>query len=386
MGIQKFFVPTHLKFGQGALGSFAEILKEEDRVFFVTDPGLEKLGMADKVRDIIAATGAACETFNDVAPNPTAETVAKALEPMKAFGPTVVVALGGGSPSDLGKILAALATNTRPLEDYQWNGFAFENDSLPFVAIPTTSGTGSEVTKVAVIIDRKLKKGINSDKLVPKYAIIDPELMVGLPRYLTATTGMDALTHAIEAYVGINANPYTDALAVEAIRLIGQNLWKVCADGRDIEARYKMAMASMLAGIAMDQGGLGIVHSMSSPLCAYFNMAHGESNAVLLERCMEFNLMARPERFAHIAELLGCETYGLDTFEKAQLSVTAVHRLFEQTGTRVDFAKYGITSKDADLVAEETTRMFLLKNNPRVPSVEDCKKVFLNVLADYGID
>ncbi|MDD6436004.1 MAG: iron-containing alcohol dehydrogenase [Clostridiales bacterium] len=386
MATSRYFMPTHIKFGIGALSSLKEILKSEDRVYLVTDPGLEKLGMADKVRAIIDETGAACHTYNDIVPNPTADLVNEAMNDLKSFAPTTIVALGGGSPTDVGKIMAALATNDRPLEDYQWNGVPFENPSLPFIAIPTTSGTGSEVTRVAVIIDRKLKKGINSDVLFPKYAIIDPELMTGLPRYLTATTGVDALTHAIEAYVGLNSNPFTDSYAEEAIRLIGKSLWRACANGNDIEARKDMAIASCLAGAAMDQGGLGMVHAMSSPLCAYFNMAHGESNSVLLERVMEYNLMAKPEKFAKIAELLGCQLDGLDLFEKAEMSVMAVHRLFEQTGAVVDLKKFGVSSKDADLIAEETNRMFMIRNNPRKSTDADCKQVFLNILSDYGIE
>ena len=386
MTIQKYFMPTHVKFGIGALSRLSETISKEDRVFFVTDKGLEKAHLADRVRDIIASTGAVCQTFNDVEPNPTAELANSTLAVMKEFEPTKIVALGGGSPTDLGKILAALATNPLPLEEYQWNFVPFEHDSLPFTAIPTTAGTGSEVTGCAVIVDRNKKMGIDSGKLFPKYAIVDPELMTGLPVYLTATTGVDALTHAIEAYTGLGASAYTDALAEEAIRLIGKYLWRACAYGDDIEARYHMAMASSLAGIAMDQGGLGIVHSMSSPLCTYFHMAHGEANAILLERCMEYNLMARPEKFAKIAELLGCETEGLDTFEKAQLSVEAVHRLFANTGAKVDLAKAGVKRSDADLIAEETKGIFMIQNNPRVPSIPDLKQVILNVMDDYGIE
>lgn len=385
MSTKRYFMPTHIKFGEGSTDSLKEIIKKEDRVFIVTDPGLEKIGIADKIRGILDQIGVTYMTFNDVTPNPTADQVNAAMGTLKSFNATCVIGLGGGSPTDIGKIMAALATNDKPLEDYQWNGAQFENPSLPFIAIPTTSGTGSEVTKVAVIIDRNLKKGINSDMLFPKYAIIDPTLMCGLPVYLTATTGVDALVHAIESYVGLNSNPFTDSYAIEAIKLIGRSLWRACANGNDIEARKDMAIASCLAGAAMDQAGLGMVHAMSSPLCAYFGMAHGESNSVLLERVMEYNLMARPEKFAHIAELLGCETSGLDTFEKAQLSVDAVRRLFEETGARVDLAKTGISSKDADLIATETNRMYMIQNNPRKASDADCKQVFLNVLADYGI-
>ena len=356
MNAKRFFLPTAVHFGKGALACLSGLVKPGERVFFVTDQGLEAAGLAER-----------------------------ALGELKAYGPTMVVALGGGSPADLGKILAALATNALPLEEYQWNGKPFENPALPFVAIPTTAGTGSEVTRVAVIVSRNAKKGINSDILFPTHAILDPELMAGLPVYLTATTGMDALTHAIEAYVGLGASPITDAWAEEAIRLIGRSLWRACANGNDLDARADMAMASCLAGVAMDQAGLGMVHAMSGPMCGHFHLAHGESNAILLEYVMRYNLMARPEKFAKIAELLGCETDGLDVYEQAELSVEAVRRLFEKTGAKPDLTKFGITPEHAPLVAEETRKMFLVKNNPRVPSQADCEAVFLEVLADYGI-
>ena len=386
MNSKKFFLPTNIKFGAGALNELAGIVTSNDRVFFVTDQGLEKLGLADKVRAILAKAGAHCTTFNEVEPNPTSELAAKALEVLRGCDPTMVIALGGGSPADLGKIVAALATNPLPLEEYQWNGKPFENPSLPFVAIPTTAGTGSEVTRVAVIVDRNAKKGINSNALFPQYAIVDPELMTGLPVYLTATTGMDALTHAIEAYTGKNATPFTDAWAAEAIRLIGKSLWAACANGENIQAREDMALASTLAGVAMDQAGLGMVHAMSGPLCSYFHLAHGESNAILLEYIMQYNLMACPQKFADIAQFLGCCTEGLDVYQQAQLSVQAVHRLFENTGAATDLKKFGVKTADAPLIAEETMKMFLLRNNPRVPSLEDCQEVFLNVCADYGIE
>lgn len=385
MSRDKYYMPTDIRFGAGSLRNRSNIVQKGERVFLVTDQGLEGAGLADKVRAILDEAGASCTTFNDVAPNPTAELTDVALKALKACDPTMVIALGGGSPADLGKVLAALATNPLPLEEYQWNGKPFENPALPFVAIPTTAGTGSEVTRVAVIVSRNAKKGVNSDVLFPKYAIVDPELMTGLPLYLTATTGMDALTHAIEAYTGLNANPFTDAWAEEAIRLIGRSLWPACANGNNVQARQDMALASSLAGVAMDQAGLGMVHAMSGPLCGFFHLAHGESNAILLEYVMEYNLMANPQKFANIAGFLGCVTEGLDVYEQAEMAVDAVRRLFAQTGAKPDLAKFGVKVGDADLVAEETKKMFLLKNNPRVPSVQDCKDVFLRALADYGI-
>ncbi len=377
---KRFYLPIEIKFGKGVAVEISGLVKSTDKVFVVTDSGIEKAGITGKIIENIEKTGAVTAIFNKVTPNPTSELAAEALEELKKFSATAVVAVGGGSPLDLGKIIAALATNDGRLEDYQWNGKPFENDSLPFIAVPTTAGTGSEVTRVAVIVDRNVKKGVNSDKLFPKYAIIDPELMTGLPSALTASTGMDALTHAVEAYVGLNSNPFTDSLALEAVRLIGKSLWKACACGSDLEARYDMALASTLAGIAMDQAGLGIVHSMSGPLCSYFHLSHGDSNAALLKYGMRFNLMAAPEKFAKLAESLGYSVTGMDVWEAAMSSVHAVTKLLKETGLKIDLQAYGLKEADADLIAEETLKMFLLKNNPRKPSLSECKQLYLDIL------
>lgn len=380
----QYYMPVDLRFGAGCLKELETQLKAGDKVFLVTDPGLEAVGLVTKVRAHIDASGAACHLYDKVVPNPSADLVTSAMEELRAYGPNQVVALGGGSALDTAKIMAALATNEGPLVDYQWNGKAFSNAPLPFIAIPTTAGTGSEVTRCAVIMDRDCKKGINSAALFPKTALVDAALMVSLPLYLTATTGMDALTHAIEAYVGLGANPVTDAMAEEAIRLIASSLWRACADGRDLAARHDMAVASALAGIAMDQAGLGLVHSLSGPMCTHFHMAHGESNAVLLEYCMRFNLMARPERYAKIAALLGVDTSAMTTFEAAQASVTAVSALFRETGAKVPFNSFGMKQSDAALVAKETLGMFLLRNNPRRITQEQCEQLYLDILADQS--
>lgn len=377
---KRFYLPTKVVFGAGALKELSNIINANDHVFLVTDQGIEKAGISKPVEEIISNIGAKVSVFNRAEPNPTAELALEALAELKGALATMVIAIGGGSSLDLGKVIAALATNCGPLEDYQWNGREFENEALPFIAIPTTAGTGSEVTRVAVIADRNVKKGVNSDKLFPEVAIVDPELMKGLPASLTASTGMDALSHAVEAYVGLNSNPFTDALAIEAVRLISKSLCRACDDGLDIKARGDMALASTLAGIAMDQGGLGIVHSMAGPLCGIFHLPHGEANAVLLKYGMRFNLKAVPEKFSSLALALGCDINGLSFEEAGLAAVEMVSRLVDQTGLKVDLKAYGLKETDADVVAEQTEKMFLIKNNPFRPSREECKELYLEVL------
>lgn len=382
MPIYQFFLPVRAVFGPGALGALSAQVEQNDRIMLVSDEGLLKAGIVGRVTDVLIEKGCKTELFTNVPLNPAVEQVEQAMEALRTFKPTKVVAVGGGSPLDLGKIVAALATNERPLEDYQWNGYAFERAALPFIAIPTTAGTGSEATRCAVIGDRGIKKGINSDRLFASAAIVDPELMAGLPPYLTATTGMDALTHAIEAYTGLGAQPMTDAWAEQAIALIGRSLPAACADGRNLEARADMAVASMLAGVAMDQAGLGMVHAMSGPLCTQYHLAHGEANALLLEYVMRFNLPACAPKYRKVSELLGCNTTGLTDMEAGMRAVGAVSELFKKTGAKVDVKKYGVTAGAADAIAEGACRMYMLANNPRKPALEECGQVFLNMLAD----
>jgi alcohol dehydrogenase class IV len=180
--------------------------------------------------------------------------------------------------------------------------------------------------------------------------------------------------------VGLNSNPFTDALAIEAVRLIGRSLNRACSNGSDIKAREDMAMASALAGIAMDQGGLGIVHSMAGPFCGIFHLPHGEANAILLKYGMNFNLRAAPEKFSSIAMALGCDISGLSLEESGLAAVDAVAELLKKTGLKVDLQAYGLKESHGDIVAEQTEKMFLIKNNPRYPSREECKQLYLDVL------
>lgn len=382
---RRFYLPTKVNFGRGSISELVKSIDPAEGLFLVTDPGVEKAGVLNTVMGSLEAAGARITVFKRVEPNPSAELVQEALSEIKQFGADKVIALGGGSSMDLGKVIAALATNAGGLEDYQWKGRPFEYAPLPFIAVPTTAGTGSEVTRVAVIVDRNIKKGINSDSLYPLQAIVDPELMVGLPPALTASTGMDALSHAVEAFVGLNANTFTDAFALEAVKLIGRSLVKACTKGSDLQAREDMALASTLAGIAMDQAGLGIVHSMASPFCGVFHLPHGEANAVLLKYGMSFNLKAAPDRYASLAVALGGHRAGMGVLEAAEAAVEAVARMVSETGLKVNLHDYGLKAEDADMVADQTMKMFLLKNNPYMPSFEDCKQLYLKVLAGENV-
>ncbi|WP_227764906.1 iron-containing alcohol dehydrogenase family protein [Zhaonella formicivorans] len=377
---KRFFLPTQLIHGAGALKELGKFVSKDDNVIVVTDKGLVKVGLVEKLLAELATIGATWAVFDDIEPNPHADTVRKALAFAKEQGVNTVVTIGGGSPMDVAKVVAMLLTNEGDISDYQWNGKAVTKPPATLVAIPTTAGTGSEVTRTAVIIDRNTKKGIGNDALFPKAALVDPELMVSLPPQITAFTGMDALTHAIEAYVGLGANPATDAWALQAIELLVEYLPKAFANGADLEAREKVALASSMAGAAMDQAGLGFIHAMSGPLSSYYDVPHGLSNAVLLPYGMQFNLIAAPKKMARIAQLFGVDTFGMSLREAAQAAVDAVEQLCRDLEIPADLSSYCQAEEDIEKFAVEAINMFLMRNNPRRPRVSDCADVFRKVL------
>jgi alcohol dehydrogenase class IV len=377
---KRFYLPTQLIHGAGSRKEIKKFIKSEDKVLIVTDKGLVKAGVVEKVVKELDEIGVENVIYDEVKANPHADTVQAVLDLAKKEAATAVVAIGGGSPMDVAKAVAMLITNEGTYEDYQWNGKIPTKPSATLVQIPTTAGTGSEVTRCAVIIDRNTKKGVNLDEFFATAALIDAELMVSLPPAITSTTGMDALTHAIEAYIGLGSNPVTDAWAIQAIELLAEYLPKAFANGANIEAREKVALASSLAGVAMDQAGLGFVHAMSGPLSSYYDVPHGLSNAVLLPYGMQFNLIAVPEKMARIAVALGVDTYGMSVKEAAQAAVDAVQELCWDLEIPKDMSEYFKKEEDIELFAKEALNMFLMRNNPRKPSLKDCAEVFRSVL------
>ena len=377
--IQKFGLPTQIIAGAGSHRKLPELLSQAGPTVLVTDEGLVDSAIIAKVTAVLEAAGRPVAVVGDIRPNPDEETVERLTAYLKGQGASQVVAVGGGSPLDAAKAACAMATNDGPLEDYQWNNKPFANPPLPLVAVPTTAGTGSEVTEVAVITSRNLKKGIKTGAIFPKIALIDPELMVSLPPFLTATTGLDALTHAIEAYLGLATNPITDSLALTAIRMIGDSLRAVMADGSDLEAREQMALASTLAGIAMDQAGLGIVHSLSSPVCTFMHLPHGLANALLLPHGMAYNLPARSARLAEIATALGGDCRDREPLNAARLAVERVQNLLQDIGLAKEQDKFRQSLQertDLEQFGENAASMFLIRNNPQPASAADCTKIF----------
>lgn len=369
-----FNLKTKIVFGQPVKTALPAELSalSAKRVLLVSDPGLEKLGLVADLVTALTAENIRVTPFTQVTSNPTTDEVAAGLEMAQTEKVGAVVALGGGSPIDVAKGIAMLLANGGTYADYQWGGKAITQHSTPLIAIPTTAGTGSEVSKVAVIVDptNSFKKGVLSPLMFPHAALADPELTVGLPPHLTAATGMDAFIHALEAYVGLRANPFTDQFALAAILAAVQYLPRAVADGTDLQAREQMMLAALWGGIAMDHGGLGLVHSLSGPLSGYRHLHHGLSNALILPYALRFNAPAiAPERLRTIKEIFGLdESQGADDlFEGVQNFVQGLG--LPTTLTEIDIH---LSAENRRTLAVETLRMVLIKNNPRTTVENDC--------------
>lgn len=374
-----FNLPTEIVAEPGIYLQLYCFLNPNIRTLIVTDDGLVKAGIVDKVRDTLLEKKFKVDVYTDIKPNPDEKIVNKITSLIKKNKFEQIIALGGGSTIDAAKVACCLFTNEGSLEDYQWNNRPFENHPLPLIAIPTTAGTGSEVTGVAVITSRNIKKGINAKEIFPKIALVDAKLMTSLPPYLTAITGMDALSHAIESYLGLRANPLTDSLAIESIKLIGKYLPRAYANGNDIEARHNMAVASTMAGLAMDQAGLGIVHSLASPVCAYLHWSHGLACSILLPYGMKYNLIARQSKMAYIAELLGANTFDMSKREMAQKAIECVFNLEKDLELNKIIQEKIKVKTDLDEYGKNAASMFLIKNNPRQASAQDCSEIFAEI-------
>ena len=370
--------------GPGSIQGLAGEIKrlKGTKVLIVTDPGLVSTGIVGRVEGLLSEAGIPFSVFDQVEPDPRFEIAADALALIRAEKADLVIGLGGGSSLDIAKVAAILATNTDPITAY----FGIDlvpNPGLKTVLIPTTAGTGSEVTPIAILSDHhdKLKKGIVSPYLLPACALLDPELTVGLPPAVTAATGMDALIHAIEAYTSKNATSITDMLAVKAMELIFDNLRLACANGQNLEARTKMFEGSLLAGMAFANAGVTAVHAFAYPIGSEFHIPHGVANTIMIVPVMEFNLMGNLPKFADIADIFGQNTEGLSERQAARLSVEAVRELAEDLGVPARLSVYGVKEEDIPGLAKGVMKVTrLLANNPRVLSLKDAEMIYRKVL------
>ena len=330
----RFKVPQNIEFGVGSLKKLPEILKENnsEHVYLVSDHGLESIGVVKKVQDIVEAGGLTCTTFLDVVPNPTVDVVNASTKMYKESGATSIIALGGGSSMDVAKATGVLATYGGEINDYE-GLYKVPGPIVPMIAIPTTAGTGSEVTASAVITDeaKNFKMSVISYEILPKYAVLDPELIMTAPASIAASCGVDALIHAMEAYVSNFASPFSDAMAEKAMELIGGHLRRFVANRKDEEAACAMMVGSTFAGMAFAWAKLGNVHAMSHPVSAYFHVPHGVANAVILPTVVEYNALADNGRYEKIYNYISEIPAYADEFEPMML-VGAIRELTAAIG------------------------------------------------------
>ena len=344
-------------------------------VLVVTDANVRATPLAGKVIAQLSAAGMLRGVFSDIPGEPTTTEVEKGLAALRAARADTVVALGGGSVIDTAKSVAVMATNDGSIVDYKGAG-KIKKPKLPLVVVNTTAGTGSEVTRFAIITDpaTSVKMLIADPHLIPDVAIDDPLLTVTCPRLVTASTGLDALTHAIESYISVRATALSEVLALSAIRKIGQSLRAAFTNGEDLAARTLMHLASLEAGMSFSNASVALVHGMARPIGAYFHKAHGISNAVLLPQVMEWSMPGAPGRFAEIARALGVDTTRLSEAQAAERGVAEVQALCRDlqipglAGLGIDPAKLMAL---AATMAKDALDSGSPANNPRVPSLEE---------------
>ncbi|MEW6661427.1 MAG: iron-containing alcohol dehydrogenase [Bacillota bacterium] len=374
-----FSVPGQVRFGVGIIKQLPAELEKNgiNNVLVVSDPGVVKAGLPDEMFALFREAGIGFTLFDQVEPNPSVETVVKALEAYQENGCQGMVAFGGGSPIDTAKALGVLATNGGELTQYEGVG-KFKNPPPPLWVIPTTAGTGSEATPFAVITHRQTnyKFPVAGPSLIPRLALLDPTLITTLPPHVAASTGMDALTHAIESYLSLAAHPFSECMSEKAIALVGRHLRNFVANRQDLEAAGGMLLASLFGGIAFAHARLGLVHAMAHPLGGFFNVPHGVANAVLLPYVMQFNLLADKGKYERIAQLLGEDLNGLSSAERAQKAVEAVETLNRDLGIPAKISAVGVKKEAIPQMAVDTMKSGNVKVNPRQAVMEDVIRLF----------
>jgi alcohol dehydrogenase class IV len=377
-------VPTDVHFGYGALRSLPDRVRSlgGHRAFLVTDPGVRSCGLVDKVTAPLAEAGIDVTIYDNVTADSGSALIAEGVDALKGSGADVIVGVGGGSALDTAKAVAALATNPgSPLDYVGLHKVSIR--PLPCIAIPTTAGTGSEVSLWSVFTDdaRQLKVAIGGMHLYPAVAICDPELTMELPPSLTASTGMDALAHAIECYTNNACQPISGALALKAIELIGSQLRSAALNGRDRESRYAMMLASTMAGMAMNPTRLGLAHALAMPLGSWdLKIPHSLAIAVTLPIVMEFNASAAPQRFASVACALGAHLDDCSPVEAASRAASAVRSLAEAVGIPRSLGEFGLREQHVNGVVDEAMKSGNVTVNPRRTSKEQLADILRQAL------
>ena len=367
-------------FGPGAIDNIPEEAKKRgfSKAFVVTDKDLVKFGVSGYVTELLDKASLPYEVYDDVKQNPAIETVQNGVAKFKASGADYIIAIGGGSPIDTAKGIAIIANNPEFADVVSLEGVApTKNKCVPIIAVPTTAGTAAEVTINYVITDPgKKRKFVCVDvNDIPVVAVIDPKMMAGMPKGLAASTGMDALTHAIESYICKGAWELSDTLSLKSIEMIAANL-RASVNDNSMEARNNMGVAQYVAGMSFSNVGLGIVHSMAHPLGAFYDTPHGVANAVLLPYVMEYNAPATGEKYRDIAAAMGVDTTGMDQETYRKAAVDAVRALSKDVGIPEKLHEIGVKEADLPALAESAFADVCTGGNPRDTSVAEILEIY----------
>lgn len=369
--------PQKIVFGTGCIQTLVDDYKQLGlkRLYVLTAPPI--LPLIEEPLAALKGAGVGVEIFDQIMAEPTLNDFNKILEHARQFGADSVVGIGGGSVLDVAKLVAAFVNSDQQAADCFGTGF-IKKKGLWFACLPTTAGTGSEVSPNAILLDERdhLKKGIVSPYLIADAAYVDPKLTWTVPAKVTADTGMDALTHCIEAYTNKFAHPAVDIYALQGIRLIAANLVRAVKDGKDVEAREALALGSLYGGLCLGPVNTAAVHALSYPLGGEFHIPHGLSNAILLPSVMKFNCPANLKRYAEVAVALGCES-GKDDQETAMRGVDFIYQLAKAVGIPQKLTDLGIPQTAVDRMAKAAMEVQrLLKNNPREVTEQDAKDIY----------
>ncbi|PKG55896.1 MULTISPECIES: iron-containing alcohol dehydrogenase [unclassified Shewanella] len=375
-----FYMPPMSMMGPDAIKQLGSELQARNfkKALIVTDKALVDIKLVDRLTDELSAHDIAFAIFDGVQPNPTEKNIEQGLEILKIQDCDFVVSFGGGSSHDCAKGIALVAANGGHIRDYSKGVHLSAKPQLPLVTVNTTAGTAAEMTIFAIVTNEEdeTKYPIVDKNLTPIIAVNDSELMVAMPKFLTAATGMDALTHAIEAYVSTAATPITDASAIKAIELISMNLQQAVDNGEDRAARDAMQYGEYLAGMAFSNASLGYVHSMAHQLGGVYDLVHGLCNAILLPYVSRFNAVVSSERFADVAKAMGVDTTGMNAADAAEAGIVEIERLSASVGTAQKLADLGVKQDKLEFMAINALNDACSLTNPRKASTEEIINIF----------
>jgi len=381
-----FFTPTRIEYGTGKAGQLVDEVKglNSQKPMIITDKGVIKAGILDDIEKQLKENKIQYKIFSEVESNPRDTSVHKATDLAKEFKADLMIGIGGGSSMDTAKCVGMLVTNSGKIYDY-FGVYKAKNQALPLITIPTTAGTGSEVSIWAVVTDTRkdkhVKEFLGSPLICPTVALVDPLLTIGLPPHLTAYTGIDALSHAIEGYVSLVAEPIADTIALSAIQLISDSLAPATLNGENIVARDNMMLGSLMAGITLGNTDCGAVHCLGHAIGGLYDVHHGLAMAIFMPYVMEYNLGACPERFVDIAEAMGENVNGLTLWEAARKSIEAVINLSRLVNIPL-LKDVGVKEADFNKIAKMALADETSLANPRKMTLEDMLGILRDAYAD----